>query len=100
MFRLPVQPFYLFKILQYKCTFSGMESESQSSYIPVHDQTVINGRGSAPLDLDNSRDANLPRASERLENDARGKVSTTKADPKEAGITETMRKELRRRRKQ
>lgn len=54
MFRLPVQPFYLFKILQYKCTFSGMESESQSSYIPVHDRTVINGRGSAPLDLDNS----------------------------------------------
>lgn len=77
-----------------------MESESQSGYIPVHDQTVINGRGSAPLDLDNSWDANLPSAAEGRENDAHGKVSRMKADPKEAGITETVRRELLRRMKQ
>lgn len=56
----------------------------------VHDQTVINNR-SAPSHLGNSWVANVP-ASEGPENNARKKVSRRKADPKEAGVIETVRR--------
>lgn len=65
----------------------------------VHDQTVINNR-SAPSHLGNSWVANVPSASEGPENNARKKVSRRKADPKEAGVIETVRKEQLRRVKQ
>lgn len=42
-----------------------MESESQGRYVPVCDQPIINGRGSTPLDLGTSYDANMQNASER-----------------------------------
>ena len=96
---LHVRPIYPFKILPYKGTFSDMESGSQGCSLLVHDQTVINNR-SAPSHLDNSWDANVPSASEGPENDAHGKVSRRKADPKEAGVIQTVRKKQLRRVKQ
>ena len=96
---LHVRPVYPCKILPYKGTFSDTELGSQGGYLLVHDQTVSNNR-SAPSHLGNSWDVNVPSASEGPENDAHGKVSRRKADPKEARVTETVRKKQLRRVKQ